>query len=326
MKQDCNTALRIIAASCLCIVSAAGHAQTFPAKTIRIVVPFAPGGANDIIARVVSQRLAEPLGQQVIVDNRGGAGGALGAEQVVRSPADGYTLLLANPGPNAINPVLQPKTPYDPIKDFTMITLMAVSPQVLVIHPSMPVRSAKDLVALAKARPGQINYGSSGIGAITHLGMEFFKARTKTDMVHIPYQGANLSLTGLIGGQISTMFAALGSITNMLGTNKVKAIGVAANARTPLLPDVPTIAESGIKDFEVVNWFGIVGPANMPRPVVDRLNQAINRVVQAPETKERFSNLGFEPRGGTPEDLDRHIKAEIARWASVIKSQAIKPE
>lgn len=326
MRPGCNTALRIIAASCLCIVSAAGHAQTFPAKTIRIVVPFAPGGANDIIARVVSQRLAEPLGQQVIVDNRGGAGGALGAEQVVRSPADGYTLLLANPGPNAINPVLQPKTPYDPIKDFTMITLMAVSPQVLVIHPSMPVRSAKDLVALAKARPGQINYGSSGIGAITHLGMEFFKARTKTDMVHIPYQGANLSLTGLIGGQISTMFAALGSITNMLGTNKVKAIGVAANQRTPLLPDVPTIAESGIKDFEVVNWFGIVGPANMPRPVVDRLNQAINRVVQAPETKERFSNLGFEPRGGTPEDLDRHIKAEIARWASVIKSQAIKPE
>ena len=326
MKQDCNTALRIIAASCLCIVSAAGHAQTFPAKTIRIVVPFAPGGANAIIARVVSQRLAEPLGQQVIVDNRGGAGGALGAEQVVRSPADGYTLLLANPGPNAINPVLQPKTPYDPIKDFTMITLMAVSPQVLVIHPSMPVRSAKDLVALAKARPGQINYGSSGIGAITHLGMEFFKARTKTDMVHIPYQGANLSLTGLIGGQVSTMFAALGSIANMLGTNKIKAIGVAANARTPLLPEVPTIAESGIKDFEVVNWFGIVGPANMPRPVVDRLNQAINRVVQAPETKERFSNLGFEPRGGTPEDLDRHIKAEIARWASVIKSQAIKPE
>ena len=326
MRQDCNTALRTIAASCLCIVSAAGHAQTFPAKTIRILVPFAPGGANDIIARVVSQRLAEPLGQQVIVDNRGGAGGALGAEQVVRSPADGYTLLLANPGPNAINPVLQPKTPYDPIKDFTMITLMAVSPQVLVIHPSMPVRSAKDLVALAKARPGQINYGSSGIGSITHLGMECFKARTKTDMVHIPYQGANLSLTGLIGGQISTMFAALGSITNMLGTNKVKAIGVAANARTPLLPEVPTIAESGIKDFEVVNWFGIVGPANMPRPVVDRLNQAINRVVQAPETKERFSNLGFEPRGGTPEDLDRHIKAEIARWASVIKSQAIKPE
>ena len=326
MKQDCNTALRIIAASCLCIVSAAGHAQTFPAKTIRIVVPFAPGGANDIIARVVSQRLAEPLGQQVIVDNRGGAGGALGAEQVVRSPADGYTLLLANPGPNAINPVLQPKTPYDPIKDFTMITLMAVSPQVLVIHPSMPVRSAKDLVALAKARPGQINYGSSGIGSITHLGMEFFKARTKTDMVHIPYQGANLSLTGLIGGQVSTMFAALGSIATMLGTNKIKAIGVAANARTPLLPEVPTIAESGIKDFEVVNWFGIVGPANMPRPVVDRLNQAINRVVQAPETKERFSNLGFEPRGGTPEDLDRHIKAEIARWASVIKSQAIKPE
>ena len=326
MKQSYNTALRIVSAACLCIAGAAVHAQTFPAKTIRIVVPFAPGGANDIIARVVSQRLAEPLGQQVIVDNRGGAGGAVGAELVVRSPADGYTLLLANPGPNAINPVLQPKTPYDPIKDFTMVTLMAVSPQVLVIHPSMPVRSVKDLVALARAKPGQINYGSSGIGAITHLAMEFFKARTKTDMVHIPYQGANLSLTALIGGQVSTMFAALGSITNMLGSGKIKALGVAANERTPLLPNVPTIAEGGIKDFEVVNWFGILAPANTPRLVVDRLNQAINRVVQSPETKERFSSLGFEPRGGTPEDLERHIKSEIARWTGVIKSQGIKPE
>jgi len=319
-------ASRIFIATCLGFAVQPVIAQTFPAKPIRIVVPFAPGGANDIIARVVSQRLAEPLGQQVIVDNRGGAGGAVGAEQVVRAPADGYTLLLANPGPNAINPVLQPKTPYDPIKDFTMITLMAVSPQVLVIHPSLPVRSAKELVALAKARPGQINYGSSGIGAITHLAMEFFKTRTGTDMVHIPYQGANLALTGLIGGQTSTMFAALGSITSMLGSGKIKAIGVAAAARTPLLPGVATIAESGIKDFEVVNWFGIVGPANMPRPIVDRLNQAINRVVQSADTRERFSGLGFEPRGTSPEDLERHIKSELARWSSVIKAQGIKPE
>ena len=325
LPEHC-TALRVVPAMCLAIMLPAAHAQTFPVKTIRIVVPFAPGGANDIIARVVSQRLAEPLGQQVIVDNRGGAGGALGAEQVARAPADGYTLLLANPGPSAINPVLQPQTPYDPLKDFTMVTLMAVSPQVLVIHPSLPVRSAKELVALAKARPGQINYGSSGIGAITHLGMEFFKARTRIDVVHIPYQGANLALTALIGGQVSTMFAALGSITFMLGSAKIRAIGVAAKTRTPFLPDIPTIAESGIADFEVVNWFAIVGPANMPRPVVDRLNQAINRVVKAPETRERFSSLGFEPRGSTPEDLERHIKSEIARWSSVIKTQAIKPE
>jgi tripartite-type tricarboxylate transporter receptor subunit TctC len=308
------------------IAAHAGYAQSFPVKPIRIVVPFAPGGANDIIARVVSQRLAEPLGQQVIVDNRGGAGGAVGADQVVRSPADGYTLLLANPGPNAINPVLQPKTPYDPVKDFSMITLMAVSPQILVTHPSFPVRSAKELVAFAKARPGQINYGSSGVGAITHLAMEFFKTRTNTDMVHIPYQGANLSLTALIGGQVSVMFAALGSTTSMLGSKKLKVIGVAAKARTPLLPEVATIAESGIADFEVVNWFGIVGPAGMPKPVIDRLNQAINRVVQSADTRERFSALGFEPRGTSPEELERHIKAEIARWGSVIKAQGIKPE
>jgi tripartite-type tricarboxylate transporter receptor subunit TctC len=300
--------------------------QSYPVKPIRLIVPFAPGGANDIIARVVSQRMAEPLGQQVVVENRGGAGGAIGAELVARSPADGYILLLANPGPNAINPLLQPKTPYDPIKDFSMITLMAVSPQVLVVHPSLPVRSAKELVALARSKPGQINYGSSGTGAITHLAMEFFKARTKTDMVHIPYQGANVALTALFGGQVSTMFAALGSISTMLGTNKLRAIGVAANERTPLLPDVPTIAASGIPDFEVVNWFGILGPAGLPRPLIERLNQTINRVVQSAETRERFASLGFVARGTKPEEFENHIKAELARWSSVIKSQAIKPD
>ena len=302
------------------------RAQTFPVKPIRVIVPFAPGGANDVIARLVSQRLAEPLGQQVIVDNRGGAGGAVGADVVARAAPDGYTLLLANPGPNAINPVLHPKTPYDPIKDFSMITLLAVSPQVLVVHPSMPVRSAKELIALTKSNAGQINYGSSGNGAITHLAMELFKARTHTDMVHIPYQGANVALTALIGGQVSTMFAALGSIANMLGTNKIRAIGVASEKRTPLLPNVATIAESGIADFEVVNWFGSVGPAGLPRAVVDRLNQATLHVVQSADTKERFSSLGFEPRGSTPDELERHIKAELARWSGVIKSQNIKAE
>ncbi len=313
-------------ATCLCAWPLAACAQNFPTKPVRIIVPFAPGGANDVIARVVSQQLAQPLGQQAIVENRGGAGGAVGADVVARSAPDGYTLLLANPGPNAINPSLQPKTPYDPIRDFSMITLMAVSPQILVVHPSMPVKSVRDLVALAKAKPGQINYGSSGIGAITHLAMEFFKSRTKTDMVHVPYQGANLALTGLIGGQVSTMFAALGSISNMLPSGKVKAIGVAAIKRTPLLPDVPAISESGVADFEVVNWFGIVGPANLPKPIVERLNQAINRVVQSNDTKERFAALGFEPRGTSPEELERHIKAEIARWSAVIKAQNIKPE
>jgi tripartite-type tricarboxylate transporter receptor subunit TctC len=190
----------------------------------------------------------------------------------------------------------------------------------------MPVRSAKELVALARSKPGQINYGSSGTGAITHLAMEFFKARTKTDMVHIPYQGASVALTALIGGQVSTMFAALGSISAMLSTNKVRAIGVAASERTPLLPDVPTIAASGIPDFEVVNWFGILGPAGLPRPLIERLNQTINRVVQSAETRERFAALGFVPRGTTPEAFENHIKSELARWSSVIKSQGIKPD
>jgi tripartite-type tricarboxylate transporter receptor subunit TctC len=326
MDRIYNGATALLTTLALVAISMPADAQTFPTRPVRIVVPFTPGGANDVIARVVAQRLTEPLGQQVLVDNRGGAGGAIGAELVARSPADGYTLLLANPGPNAINPMLQPKTPYDPIKDFSMITLMAVSPQVLVAHPSMPVRSARDLVALAKSKPGQINYGSSGTGAITHLSMEFFKARTKTNMVHIPYKGANISLTELVGGQVSVMFAALGSIQSMLGSQRIRAIGVAANERTALLPGVPTIAESGIADFEVVNWFGIVGPANIPRPIVDRLNQAINRVVQSADSKERFSTMGFVPRGTTPEELEKHIKSEIARWGSVIKTQNIKPD
>ena len=326
MDRIFNGVTALLTTLALVAISMPADAQTFPTRPVRIVVPFTPGGANDVIARVVAQRLTEPLGQQVLVDNRGGAGGAIGAELVARSPADGYTLLLANPGPNAINPMLQPKTPYDPIKDFSMITLMAVSPQVLVAHPSMPVRSARDLVALAKSKPGQINYGSSGTGAITHLSMEFFKARTKTNMVHIPYKGANISLTELVGGQVSVMFAALGSIQSMLGSQRIRAIGVAANERTALLPGVPTIAESGIADFEVVNWFGIVGPANIPRPIVDRLNQTINRVVQSADSKERFSTMGFVPRGTTPEELEKHIKSEIARWGSVIKSQNIKPD
>ncbi len=314
----------LLAACCLAAAPAA--AQNFPVKPVRIVVPFAPGGANDVIARVVAQRLSEPLGQQVLVDNRGGAGGAIGADMVAKSAPDGYTLLLANPGPNAINPSLQPRTPYDPVRDFSMITLMAVSPQVLVVHPSMPVRSARDLIALAKARPGQINYGSSGTGAITHLAMEFFKAKTGTDMVHIPYKGASIALTELIGGQVSAMFAALGSIQPMIKSQRVRAVGIAAAQSSPLLPGVAAIAESGVRDFEVVNWFGIVGPANIPRPVVDRLNQAINHVVQSADSKERFAGMGFVPRGTTPEELDKHIRSEIARWSSVIKSQNIRPE
>jgi tripartite-type tricarboxylate transporter receptor subunit TctC len=306
--------------------STASPAQSFPARPVRIVVPFAPGGANDIIARVVSQKLAEPLGQQVIVENRGGAGGAIGAELVARAAPDGYTLLLANPGPNAINPSLQARTPYDPVKDFSPVTLMAVSPQVLVAHPSMPVRTAADLVKLARAHPGVVNYGSSGTGAITHLAMEYFKARTGTDMVHIPYKGANVSLTELMGGQVSVMFAALGSITSMLGTQRVRAIAIAAKERTPLLPDVPAISEHGVPDFEVLNWFGILAPAQTPAAVVEQLNRAINGVVGSAESRERFASLGFIPRGTTPAELDRHIRAELERWRTVIRTQRIKPE
>jgi tripartite-type tricarboxylate transporter receptor subunit TctC len=308
------------------LVTEVSVAQPFPTKPIRLIVPFAPGGSSDIVARTIAQRAAEPLGQPIVVENRGGAGGALGAEIVARAAPDGYTLLLANPGPNAINPVLQPKIPYDPIRDFTPVTLIAASPQVLVVHPSMPVKSVKEFIALARSRPGQINYGSSGIGAITHLAMEFFKGKTRIDIVHVPYKGASVALAEILGGQVSAMFAALGSIQSQLASQRLRPIGVAAREQTALLPGVPTIIEGGVPDFEVINWFGLAAPGNTPRPVVERLHQVVSRIVQAPENRERFASMGFIPRGTTPEEMDRHVRAEIERWRSVVRSQNIKPE
>ena len=300
--------------------------QAYPSKPVRLVVPFAPGGANDIIARVMAQRLAEPLGQQVIVDNRGGAGGALGAETVARAVPDGYTLLLANPGPNAINPSLMAKPPYDPVKDFSAVTLMAVSPMVLVVNPALPAKNVQEFIALARAKPGQINFGSSGTGAITHLSMEYFKVRTKTDLVHIPYKGANVALTELIGNQVSASFVALGSYTPLMSSNKLRPLGLAARERSAQLPDVPTINESGLPNFEVTNWFGIVGPAKLSKPIVDRLNGEIGRILKSPDMQERFVTLGFVSRGGSPAEFEQFVKAEIARWSDVIKAQGIKGE
>ena len=256
-------------------------------------MPFAPGGANDIIARVMAQRLTEPLGQQVIVDNRGGAGGAIGAEFVAKAAADGYTLLLANPGPNAINPSLVAKAPYDPLKDFTPITLMAISPMVLVVNPAVPAKNVQEFIALAKAKPGEINFGSSGTGAITHLSMEYFKVRTKTDMVHVPYKGANVALTELIGNQVSASFVALGSYTPMMNSGKLRALGIASHERSALLPDVPTINESGLPNFEVTNWFGLLGPAKLPPPIVERINTETRAHSQAARDPGAFSGARF---------------------------------
>jgi tripartite-type tricarboxylate transporter receptor subunit TctC len=318
---------------CLTLLAAAAslagglaHAQAYPTKPVRLVVPFAPGGANDIIARVMAQRLSEPLGQQVIVDNRGGAGGAIGADTVAKAAPDGYTLLLANPGPNAINPSLTAKPLYDPVKDFSFISLMAVSPMVLVVNPTLPAKSVQEFIALARAKPGQINFGSSGTGAITHLSMEYFKVRTKTDMVHIPYQGANVALTALIGNQVSASFVALGSYTPLMATGKLRALGIAARERNAQLPDLPTINESGVPNFEVTNWFGIVGPPRLPKAIVDRLNGEIGRILKSQDMQDRFVQLGFVSRGGTPAEFEQFVKAEIVRWREVIKAQGIKGE
>jgi len=318
--------LKWLTAAGATLTAGVAQAQYFPTKPVRLVVPFAPGGANDIIARVMAQRLSEPLGQQVIVDNRGGAGGAIGADTVAKAAPDGYTLLLANPGPNAINPSLTAKPLYDPLKDFSFITLMAVSPMVLVVNPTLPAKNVQEFIALARAKPGQINYGSSGTGAITHLSMEYFKVRTRTDLVHIPYQGANVALTSLIGNQVSASFVALGSYTPLMATGKLRPLGIAARERNAQLPDVPTINESGLPNFEVTNWFGIVGPAKVPAAIVDRLNSEIGRILKSADMQQRFVTLGFVSRGGTPAEFAQFVKAEIARWSEVIKTQGIRGE
>jgi tripartite-type tricarboxylate transporter receptor subunit TctC len=306
-------------------LAAAAQAQTnYPTRPIRLIVPFPPAGATDILSREVMQRLSQSLGQQIIVENRPGASGAIGCDLVARAAPDGYTLLMATTSTHSIEPLLSSKLPYDAIKDFAPVSLVATSANVLVVPATLPANSAKELIALAKANPGSLNFGSSGTGSIVHLTGEMFRSRAGIDIVHVPYKGTQLVVPDLISGRISILFDNIVSAMPNLKGGRVKAIGISSLQRSPLLPDVPPIAESGVPGFEATAWFGVYAPAATPKDIVARLSRELAAVLHAPETKQRMALLGAEPVGSTPEDMSKIVAAETAKWARVVRDAGVK--
>jgi tripartite-type tricarboxylate transporter receptor subunit TctC len=310
--------------SCLLTVSAS-VAQNYPARTIRIVAPFPPGGGLDLISRALAQKLAVALGQQVIVDNRAGADGMIGTEQVARSTPDGYTLLISSTGPMVINPALNRRMPYDTLKDFAPITLVVVQPLCLVVHPSLPVKSVKELVVLAKARPGQLNYGSGGIGNGAHLAGELFKTATSADIVHVPYKGAAPAVVDLLAGQVHMMLNSIPVLLPHIRAGKLRALAVGAENRMAILTEVPTMREAGVAAFDANSWYGFFAPAGTPRDVVARLNAESARILRGQEMRDLLSPQGAEPVGNSSEDFIAHIRAELAKWTLAVKAAGVTP-
>ena len=298
----------------------------YPNKPIRMIVPFPPGGPNDILGRVVAAKLTEQLGQQVVVDNRGGAGGIIGAEIAARSAADGHTLLLSGTASMAINPGLHKKLPYDPLKDFAPISMLGTAPSLLTVHPSLAVRSVKDLITLAQAKPGKLNFVSAGHGTPPHLAGELFKSMTGVDMVHVPYKGGGPALADLLAGQVELYFSGISSVLPFVKENRLRGVAVTSAKRTAVLPDTPTVSESGLPGFEVSNWYAVAAPAATPPAIIKRLNAEILTVLTVPELKKRFFELAADPFGSTPEQLAAYNRTELVKWARAIKAAGITPE
>ncbi len=312
------------AGALVAIVATGAWAQAYPVRPIRIVVPFPAGGTTDVLARAVAQKLTEALGQPTVVDNRPGAGGNIGAELVAKSPPDGYTLLMGTVGTHAINPSLYPKMPYDHVRDFAPVILVAGVPNVLVINPALPINSVQELIAYGKANPGKLNFASSGNGTSIHLSGELFKTMAGVQMAHIPYKGSAPALQDLVGGQVQLMFDNLPSSLALIKAGKLKALAVTSKERAAALPDVPTLAESGLPGFEASSWFGLLAPAGTPQPVIAKLNAEVAKWLASPEAKEKLLAQGAIAAGGTPEDFARHIAAETAKWQKVVKDSGAK--
>ena len=316
--------LRIVFACAFAAMPLLAAAQNYPARPVRLSVPFPAGGTTDILARAIAQKLSEGLGQQFVVDNRPGAGGNIGADFVAKAPPDGYTLLMGTVGTQAINTSLYAKMPYDAAKDFAPVVLVAGVPNVLVVNTALPVRTVADLVKLAKEKPGTINFASSGNGTSIHLSGELFKVMTGVQMSHVPYKGSAPALVDLIGGQVQVMFDNLPSALPHVKSGKLRAVAVTSTKRAPALPDVPTIAESGVPGFEATSWFGILGPAGTPRDVVTKIDAEANKALQSSEMKEKLLSQGAEAAGGSPEQFGDYIKSETVKWAKVVKESGAK--
>ena len=310
----------------LMLDAVAATAQNYPARPIRMIIPFTAGSAADIIARAMDPALRERLGQPLVIDNRGGAGGNIAAEMTAKSTPDGYTLMMATIGTHAINLALYPKLPYHPQRDFTPVALVGESPNVLVIHPSVPAQSIRDLIALAKARPSQLNYGSSGAGTSVHLSAELFSSMTGVRMVHVPFKGATEALTALLGGQLDLMFASLSSSIPLIKAGRLRAFAVTGAKRSAAMPDVPTVIEAGVPDYEVVAWYGMFAPHGTPRAVITRVSAETARILNLPDVRERLSAEGAEVSANTPEQFTAYVKSEMAKWSWVVQKSGARAE
>jgi len=319
---------RIVLAAACALAIAQAHAQPakdYPDKPVRWVVPFTPGASNDVIARLIAAKLLDAWGQQFIIDNRPGAGGLVGADTVAKAAPDGYTLLLSNPGPNVNSPLLSKQSPYK-VEDFAQVIFFGYAPLLILANPALPVRNPKELIEYMKANQGKINWGSSGTGSSLHIGLAVLQAATGIKVTHIPYKGSAPAMTDLIGGQIQFMHTTTVTAESQIKANRVRVVALASSKRSPLLPEVQTLAEGGVKDAEAIVWFGMAAPARTPRAIIDKLNAECNRILQMPDVKRRLDELGLEVQGGTPEQFAAFVKKEADRLQKLIKDGALTRE
>ncbi len=301
-------------------------AQTWPVKPIRLIVPYSPGGTADLLGRGIARKLSESLGQQVIIENRMGAGGGIGTDLVAKSKADGYTLLLGTIATHAINPNLYPDIPYDPVKDFAPVALVATMPNLLVVNPSVPARSVRELIALAKAKPGELAFASAGSGTTQHLSGELFKKMAGVDMLHIPYKGNAPAVTDLIGGQVQVMFDNIPISLQQVRAGKLRALAVTGAKRSAVLPDVPTIAEAALPGYSVTSWFALFAPAGTPAAIVARLNRETNKALAGKALYDQLTDQGIQPGSGTAAHLAAHLRAELPRWKKIVAESGARVE
>ena len=315
----------LLGAACLVLAGTGlAMAQDYPTRPVRLIIPFPPGGSNDVVGRLIATKLGDRLGKQVVVDNRSGAGGVIGTEVVAKSPPDGYTLLIISMA-HAVNPWLY-KLNYDPIKDFAPVGLLAKGANVLVVHPSLPVRSIADLIALAKKQPGDLQYASAGIGSFQHLGGELFKLMAGVDLLHVPFKGGGPALIDVVGGHTKVMFSSMVQTVPHIHSGKLRALGTGGPERSPVLPDVPTIAEAGVANYEAVNWWGLVAPVGTSPAIIDKLNRELLAVQNAPEVQKQFALEGGEPVPMKPAVFGAYMVSEMNKWEKVVKQGGIKAE
>jgi tripartite-type tricarboxylate transporter receptor subunit TctC len=316
-RQCCVAAVLAALAPFVC-------AQQYPNRPVRVILPVPAGGTPDVVARMVTPGLVSEFGQQFVIDNRAGAGGLIAAEMAARAAPDGYTLFFSSPGALTILPYLQKQVAYDAARDFAPVSLAAIGPFLLIAHPSVPVQTVKDLLALAKAKPGALNYASAGSGAANHLAMELFKSMAGVDILHVPYKGAPQAVTDLIGGSINLMFNSIPPVIQHIKAGRLKLLGVSSAKRSPQLPDVPTVSEAGVRGYESTTWFGLLAPAKTPPAIIARLNQATVKAVNAPELKTQLAVLGYDPVGSTPAEFAAFISAEAKKNAKIVKLSGAK--